>query len=218
MNKAALNLEGSNKKVIKRDDQRLDSVFFGRVLKHQVLNAEERANEILLRANESADVLRAEAEAEVKHIRDQAYESGRDEAMRELLEDVLAAKEQRSRALFEIEGDVLRLAIKIAEKIIGREVAADENVRGEMVLTALRQARQQEMLTVRINANDLPLIERMRDQIDAFRQARYIDFVVDQAVADGGCMIESPSGTIDARLGTQLRILENALLAQVKNE
>ncbi len=147
-----------------------------------------------------------------------AYESGREESVQELLEDVLAAKEQRAEALYAVEQDVLKLAVKVAEKIIGREVQQDENVRADIVLTALRQARQQEMLTVRVNANDLPLVEKMRERIDAFGRARYLDFVADQAVGEGGCLIESASGTIDARLETQLRVLENALLAQISNE
>lgn len=110
---------------------------------------------------------------------------------------------------------MLKLSIKLAEKIIGREVQQDEMTRGEIVLNALRQARQQEMLTVRVNSGDLPLVEQMRERIDAFGRAKYIDFIADQSVREGGCIIESQSGTIDARLETQLRILESTLLARV---
>jgi len=218
MDENALLLESPNQKIIKCENQRVDSVFFGRILKHQILNAEEQAREILRRASQSANDLIVEAETEAESIRSRAYESGREESLQELLEDILAAKEQRFQALYAVEQDILKLAVKVAEKIIGREIKLDENVRGEIVLTALRQARQQEMLTVRVNANDLPLIENMRGRIDAFGRARYLDFVADQAIGEGGCMIESASGTIDARLETQLRVLENALLAQVLND
>ncbi len=218
MRENALHLENPNRKIIKNGSQPVDSVFFGRLLKNQVLKAEEEARKITLAANRQADNLVAVAVAEAVEIRRSAHQAGREEAIGELLESVLAAKEKRASALHEIEQDVLKLSLKIAEKIIGREIEKDETVRGEIILTALRQARQQEMMTVRVNAADLPLVENMREKIDAFGRARYLDFVADQAVKEGGCLIESASGTIDARLETQLKVFEKALLAQVSNE
>lgn len=206
-----------SQKVIKRATQKVDSIFFGRILKNQILDAEEQARNILLEANQTADNLVAAANDEAESIRAGAYENGREESVQELLEDVTAAKEQRVEALHTVEQDVLKLSVKIAEKIIGREITLDGNARGEIVLTALRQARQQEMMTVRVNAGDLPLIEKMRERIDAFGRARFLDFVADQSIGEGGCLIESASGTIDARLETQLRVLEKALLAQMSN-
>lgn len=218
MNENALLSGSPNKKIIKNGSLPVDSVFFGRLLKNQVLKAEEQARKITLVANQQADNTVAKAVAEAVEIRRSAYQTGREEAVLELLENVLAAKEKRASALHEIERDVLKLSLKIAEKIIGREIEKDETIRGEIILTALRQARQQEMMTVRVNAADLPLVEKMREKIDAFGRARYLDFVADQAVKKGGCLIESASGTIDARLETQLRVFEKALLAQTANQ
>lgn len=215
MNENLLPLEAAKPKVIKKNQASSASSAVSRnLVKHQILNAEEQGREILQQARAAgADIInRAETEAET--IRREAYAEGREKAESETLENLLAVKEERFRVLSTIEQDVLKLAVKLAEKIIGREIQQDETTRGEIVLNALRAARQKEMLTVRVNANDLPLLEQMRERIDAFNRAQYIDFVADQAVVEGGCIIESASGTIDARLETQLRILENALLAQ----
>lgn len=218
MRENALLPKSSNTKIIKKGSQPVDSVFSGRLLKNQVLKAEEEARKILLATRRQSDNLVAAAVAEAVEIRRSAYQTGHEEAVLELLENVLAAKEKRASALHEIEQDVLKLSLKIAEKIIGREIEKDETVRGEIILTALRQARQQEMMTVRVNAADLPLVEKMREKIDAFGRARHLDFVADQAVKKGGCLIESASGTIDARLETQLRVFEKALLAQTADQ
>lgn len=208
----------SSGKILRRDDRKTDSIFSGRILKRQNLAAEETARNRLLEADRTAIETTEKARAEAEAIRQTAYRAGREEAAEETLENILAAKEQRRDALQSIEQDVLKLSIKIAEKIIGREIASDEKTRGEIVLTALRQARQREMLIVRVNAADLPIVERMRERIEAFGQARYIDFVADQTVGEGGCLIESQSGTIDARLETQLRVFEKALLAKAATE
>lgn len=215
MNNNFLPTANSAPRVMKAANLRTNSIVFGNLLKNQVLQAEEQARAILHEARTSAAEIINAAEQIAENIRHEAYEKGRAEAERELVENILAIKEQRAQNLANIERDVLRLTIKIAEKIIGNEIRQDENARGEIVLNALRQTRQQEMLTVRVNAADLPLLENLREKIDSFGRARYMDFVADQAIKTGGCIIESASGTIDARLETQLRILENALLAQV---
>jgi type III secretion protein L len=218
MNEKKLPLEYSVSKIIKAKTQKTTSVFFGSVVKHQVLNAEEKARSILQTARETADKSVADANAAAEEIRRKAYQTGREEAENELLENLLAIKEERSQVFLTIEQDILKLSVKLAEKIIGREIQQDESARTEIVSNALRHARQQEMLTVRVNNADLVQLEKLRESTNAFGRAQYIDFVADQAIAKGGCIIESASGTIDARLETQLRILEKALLARTSNE
>lgn len=218
MNDNYLPPSGGVSKIIKKENQRMASVVFGSVVKHRVLEAEGKARSILLDARQEALELINAAAEEAAAIRQSAYEAGREEAQSEMLENLLETRDERSRALSGVEEEVLKLSVKLAEKIIGRAVEQDESIRAEIVFSAVRQARQQEMLTVRVNANDLPLLERMRERIDAFGRTRYVDFVADQAVARGGCIIESASGTIDARVETQLRVLENALLARASAE
>jgi type III secretion protein L len=203
-------------RVVKANETRKNSVISGVLLKNQILKAEAEAHEILHEARTTAAEIINSAEQSAENIRRESYEKGREECETEMVENVLAIKEERARNLAGLEQEVLRLAVKIAEKIIGEEIKNDETTRGEIVLNALRHARQQEMLTVRVNHADLPLLETMREKIDSFGRAKYIDFVADQAIKSGGCIIESASGTIDARLETQLKILEKALLAQAR--
>lgn len=203
-------------RIVKAANLKTNSAISGNLLKNQILKAEEEAHEILHEARTNAAEILNSAEQSAENIRHESYEKGRQEAETELVENILAIKDERARNLANVEQEVLRLAVKIAEKIIGEEIKHNENTRGEIVLNALRHARQQEMLTVRVSAADLPLLENMREKIDSFGRAKYIDFVADQAVKSGGCIIESASGTIDARLETQLKILEKALLAQAR--
>ncbi|HEY0428494.1 MAG TPA: FliH/SctL family protein [Pyrinomonadaceae bacterium] len=203
-------------RIVKAKNLKTNSLISGKLLKNQVLKAEQEAHEILHEARTTAAEIINSAEQTAENIRHESYEKGRAESETELIENILAIKAERARNFSNVEQEILRLAVKIAEKIIGEEIKLDETARGEIVLNALKHARQQEMLTVRVNAGDLPLLENMREKIDSFGRAKYIDFVADQAVKSGGCIIESASGTIDARLETQLRILEKALLAQAK--
>lgn len=205
-------------KIIKKNDGRNAGIIFGGLIKKQVADAEEAARRIRRETASAAENLIAAAGSAADEIRREAYRAGRDRAESETLDNLLAIKERRAEVLSTIEAEILKLSVKIAEKIIGGEIKQDEATRAEIVLNALRQTRQQEFLTVRVSAEDLPLLEKMREKIDNYGRAKFVDFVADQAVKSGGCIIESSSGTIDARLETQLRILENALLREVKSE
>lgn len=221
MNDNILRLEARVPKIIKKRNLKpAASDIFRNLIKRRVIEADREAGFILRSARNGIEQLISGAETQAETIRRDAYLAGRAEAETELTENLFQIKEKRTQVLRTIEEDVLKLAVKLAEKIIGREISRDDGAaRAEIVVNALRAARQQELLTVRVNANDLPLLERMRDEkSNAFGRGQYIDFVADQTVREGGCIIESNSGTVDARVETQLRILENALLARVSSD
>ncbi|HEX8292668.1 MAG TPA: type III secretion system stator protein SctL [Pyrinomonadaceae bacterium] len=184
------------------------------VVKRAVVDARAEARRILAEATQQADELRARAREEAREMREAAYEEGREAALSELNGLLLEAHERREGALAEAERDLLRLAVKLAEKIIGREIERDDAALADIVSAALRHARQQEALTVRVNPADLPRVQAHRDRLDPSGRARFIDLVADPRVGHGGCIIEGESGTVDARLDTQLRVLERALLAR----
>jgi type III secretion protein L len=186
----------------------------GSVVKRVVVDARAEARRILAEAVRDADGLRECAEREARELREAAYEEGRETALSELNQIHLEAHGRRDAALAGAERDVLRLAVKLAEKIIGREIERDDATLADIVSAALRHARQQESLTVRVNPADLPRVQAHRDRLDPSGRARFIDLVADPRVGHGGCIIEGESGTVDARLDTQLRVLERALLAR----
>jgi type III secretion protein L len=184
------------------------------VVKRAVVEARAEARRILADAAREAGELRERAAREARELREAAYEEGHEAALAELNHVLLEAHERRDAALAGAERDVLRLAVKLAEKIIGREIERDDATLADLVSAALRHVRQQEALTVRVNPADLPRVQAHRDRLDPAGRARFIDLVADPRVGHGGCIIEGESGTVDARLDTQLRVLERALLAR----
>jgi type III secretion protein L len=189
-----------------------------KIVKNQIVAARAEAVRILDEARAFADEIRRQALEETARLRDEAYREGMEKSLAEFEQNLLEALEIRERVWRETERDLLRLAIRLAEKIIGREITNDKKTITDIVAAALQNARQQEKLTVRVNPSDLSLIEEEREKFLPSGRARFIDFVADPRVPSGGCLIESEVGTIDARLETQLRVLERALLAQSEGE
>jgi flagellar assembly protein FliH len=86
------------------------------------------------------------------------------------------------------------------------------------VRDALRRVVGVESVILRVHPDDEPAVREHRQPlltgVDSLRE-----FVVeaDEKIERGGCIIESPSGTIDARLSTQLRQVETAVFGQTEN-
>ncbi|HEX8474470.1 MAG TPA: FliH/SctL family protein [Pyrinomonadaceae bacterium] len=186
------------------------------VMKRAVVDARSEARRILSEAEHAATEIRARAEQTAAELREAAYQEGLEAALLELNEHLLEARERRDTALKEVEQDVLRLSVKLAEKIVGRELEQNEATLADIVATAMRHVRQHETLVVRVNPSDLPNVLAHRERLDPTGRARFLDVVADPRVAQGGCIIESESGTINAQLETQLRVLERALLARAE--
>jgi type III secretion protein L len=205
-------MNGSN--VIKRSPQEQPPLASRGIIKRPVIEAHAQAQRILAQAEERAEAIRLSAEESALELREAAYREGLEASLLELNQHLLDARERRDTALADVEQDVLRLAVKLAEKIIGHEVEQDPKTLADIVATALRNARQHELLTVRINPADLPIVQAHRERLDPLARARFLDLVPDPRVSHGGCIVESESGTIDAQLSTQLAVLERALLAR----
>jgi len=189
-----------------------------KVVKKQIVSANKEAARILEEAEEFATEIRREAQAEAENLKAEAFREGTENALTEFERHLIETREIREKVWRETEKDLLRLAIRLAEKIVGREIKKDDKTIVEIISTALQNARQQEKLTVRVNPKDLPTVEREAEKFALGGRIQFIDFVADPRVASSGCLIESEVGTIDARLETQLRVLERALLSQSEGE
>jgi len=205
----------SSGKIIKR--VAANTTLGGSITKKQIVDARAEARRIVAEAQADAAAIRTSAESFARESHETAYREGCEASLLEWNTHLLEAREVRAQALAGVERDLLRLAVKIAEKIIGSEIKQDGTAIVDIVATALRQARRNEMITIRVNPADLPLIEKQRQKLDRADREKYVDLVPDPRVTSGGCVIESESGAIDAQLETQFRVLERALLKRASD-
>lgn len=188
------------------------------LVKNRVFEAQTEARNIVADAEAKSAQIIADAHRQADELRETAYREGREQAVAEFTETIAAALERRETAVREVEQDVLKLSVKLAEKIIGREIKTDKKTVADIVATALRNVRHREQLIIRVNPADFPQLEEIKSTFSHTGRAEYLDFEPDPKIASGGCLIESEVGTVDARLETQLKILERALLRQSETE
>jgi type III secretion protein L len=204
--------------IIKHPSSSKNSGPSGAIVKREIIDARVEAQGIVAEAEAQAEALRRTSELFAREAREQAYNQGMEAALSKINQDMIAAREMRDTALAQVERDVLRLAVKIAEKIIGREIENSDATTADIVATALREARQNERVTVRVNPGDFPAIKKYRARLEPGGRVRFLDFAPDRRVERGGCQIVTETGAIDAQLSTQLRVLERALLARAGGE
>jgi type III secretion protein L len=160
-------------------------------------------------ARKIVDAAGQDRQAVLETARQQGYEEG----LRLWHAAVDEANAVRDKRLAESEPELIRLAVRIAQKIIGEELRLNPQATVAMARECLQWLRRERSVTLRVSPAELDLL---RDRIDLLRDAagpqRSIEVVADHAITAGGCIVESEYGVIDARLETQVRRVEETLL------
>lgn len=183
-----------------------------RRLPGEVVAATSRAQDILQRAEaESRRILDA-ARAERAQALAEAEEQGHRAGIAQTAGELARAAAERDRLLQAAADDLVRLAVAVAGKILGREVERDGRVEA-LAASALEAVRNRRQVTLRVNPGDAPALRRQAGPLGAvLARAPCLGIQEDPAVERGGLLVETEAGTLDARLETRLEAVEAALL------
>ncbi len=127
------------------------------------------------------------------------------------LEELLAANPYR----------LIRLWQKVLSRLLVREVAFDQEAALRLFKNLLSRASDKEDIRVYLNPDDLDAIEAQRGNFgELVRGVRNIEFMADDEVDKGSCIVETGLGIYDARWRTQLEQISTeveAVLTEGKN-
>ena len=190
--------------------------------------AQDEAEKIIAGARENARQIEADSraafETERKEAEDQGraagrelgYGEGKDEAERliQRIQTVLTrAQDKRGEILDQTEQEIINLVLLIARKVIKVISESQRNVIISNVVQALRKVKGRGNIIIRVNVADLKLsTEHTKDFINLVEGAASLQIVEDTTIDEGGCIIETDFGEIDARISSQLAELETKIL------
>ena len=175
-------------------------------------NAAERARAIVAEAEARARELLEAAQAERERIRADAAEQGRAEGLARAGATLVAAAAARDRRLAGAEREVVALALDVARKVLGRELAQDPGAVADLAAQALAVARDRREVTLRVNPEDADAIRAAAGRLGALlARAPGLDVREDPAVERGGAVVETEAGRVDARVEAQLAALARAI-------
>lgn len=175
--------------------------------------AKQTGNKIIEEAKRQADEIRAQAARD----RDEVFKKAADEARAEIsaqsTEILARAKMQAGQVIKNTEMDIVEMALKIAAKIIGRDLQRDPAVVAEIAATAIETARASKAMVLRVNPKDGALLREQRKKLmELIGRTVELSIRDDADVEPGGCVIQTEFGTIDAQLKTQYTMLQNVLM------
>lgn len=175
-------------------------------------NAAERARAIVAEAEARARELLEGAQEERERIRADAAEQGRAEGLARAGAALVAAAAARDRRLAGAEREVVALALDVARKVLGRELAQDRSAVADLAAQALAVARDRREVTLRVNPEDADAIRAAAGRLGALlARAPGLDVREDPTVERGGAVVETEAGRVDARVEAQLAALARAI-------
>lgn len=194
--------------------------------------SQSKANQILKEANEKAEKIIAGAEEKgftegekqgniVGHKA--GFETGREEALNhigplleELKKSFSSAIEQweneRNQLFLEARDDVLEFALAMAKKITHKVVQTDLGIVKDQVIEALMLLAEPTSVVVSVAPQDRQTIEGMLpDIVQQLSNCTHIELQDDPEITQGGCLITTKQGSIDATIERQIERIVDTL-------
>lgn len=185
------------------------------VVKGEIVQALGTAARIVDDARKKAREILEQAAARESEIETAARQRGYEEGLSEWNRTILHFKEEYRKILAGSEQELVKLSVRLAGKIVGRALELEPAVLLDILRQAVQSLKYQREIRLRVHPDDAAYLrEHKMDLMARLGESKSFIIEEDPLIGSGGCIVETEIGTIDARLETQLRILENRLLSR----
>jgi flagellar assembly protein FliH len=176
---------------------------------------------------ERIESLKSTHQKELKEQQVSAFEEGRKKGMEEAhqaVDNALKNLDHLSKKLMDseraflmnAEKHVVTLALAVARKIIGREIQTDTEIVYYTVKEALKQVADKAKIIIHINPADLDNITAHRADLQTLdRSLPELEFVPDDKISPGGCLIKTRTGAIDGTIPAQIEEIERNFMKKL---
>ena len=196
-------------------------------------NAELLKQEGQAEYNRLLEKAKAEIEAQKEEARTKGYEEGlrqgREDGEKEirsnLQEEINQASAQAEKTLrdaeeatldylMKAENDVVAIAMEVVEKVLPQHFIDVPQMVLPLVKEAILKVCDQKKLVVSVPPDAYDFVLMARDELRQILSAgdAVLEIHADEALKPGDCLIETPNGSVDARLATQIELIKQAVL------
>lgn len=191
-----------------------------------------RRDEIMKKTLDEADAIIADAKRKVASIEHEAFEKGHKEGVelgkRESSAEVSALlnalkdctkqlTDARNEFYSKAEKEMVDLIILICSEILVREIKEDNNVIIEVIRKAAAELHSKQSVTIRMNKADVDIALSMRDTLlQEMESLESVEFVSDNSIVPGGCLMKTNIGMIDATVEGRLADIHRNLKSRLE--
>lgn len=193
--------------------------------------AEEKAKGILAEAEARALQLEKEArksieeetEKTMQEARDQGYAEGRKEALSRAAAEASAIRDQaravlrqaeeiRRQTLGSLEGEIVRLSVEIAEKLLVANLKLDPGTITEIAGEAISMLHNRDQVVLYVNPGEYELFQEKHEEfLKLLSPKGELHIISDNEISPGGCVAETEYGRVDARAEKRWEVLIKTL-------
>ena len=203
----------------------------------QMLQEAREASESLREeAQAEHDRIIAEAQAEVEKLKAAAKEEAHAEGLAEGHEEGLAkareemerelkdstakaehvmqtAKEAMKEYVVQAEHEIVTIAMEVVEKILPQHFIDVPQAVLPLVRETIKRVSDQKEIIIRVAPDCYDVVLMARDEFRAMLEggSSQLEVKTDESLKPGDCVLETPNGSVDARLSTQLGLIEKAV-------
>ena len=164
---------------------------------------------LISRAREEADAIR---EAAAKEGYQEGLTKAQDdiEFLRNSLADFMSAKQE---VFDKIAPEILSISIDIAKKIIKNEIKQNPELLISSVAEILKGLSKEETkITIKANPSQVSMLKgEIPETAERLGLNKKITVIPDESVMEGGCIVTTTNGIVDATIDTQLAVISEAL-------
>ena len=198
--------------------------------------AQVNAEIIRQEAQAEHDRLLESAEQQIADLKERAQQNGRKEGyeaghadgeqkVREEMADairaanakaektLLDAREAAADYVQQAEKDVVTIAMSVVDKILPQHFIDVPQVVLPLVREAILKVKDQKELVIHVPSDSYDLVLMARDEFRGLLTYgdATIEVYSDDSLKPGDCLVETPNGSVDARLATQIEMLKQAV-------
>lgn len=191
-----------------------DKILLGR--SNKVIPAKEfgvllDAKELKGRIESELKELQKKTELKCKELKAKAREVGFQEGLEQFNKHVVALEEKKRQLYHEMQRLIIPLALKAAKKIVAQELKLHPDSIVDIVKKTLKPVLQNYRIKIFVNKEDKNILESHKDSIKSILEQVETFSLEDRPdIEQGGCIIETESGIINATLDNQWKALEAA--------
>lgn len=187
----------------------------------------QEAEAIIHAARQQASEIASEAAAAAEQLKRESYDEGyrhgyRDglEQVRQAIDDassraqgiITAGEQQAAEALVAAERQMVEIALAVSRKILASEIEENPSAVLSLVRAALAKVSDQEQITIRVSPQNLDAVKQIKPELQSsLGRDGALNIVADDGLKSGDCVVDTPYGSVDARIDTQMDSLTSAL-------
>jgi flagellar assembly protein FliH len=192
--------------------------------------ARQEASGLLEDARLQAEAMREAAWQEGFHEGREAGQTAAEVEMQRALDDLLVEGQAHIQTLADAigtarqqlwnsqEAEMVSFVLQIARQVVKTEVTQNPEVVTQVLQNALRRVTDKDHVRIRVSLPDAAQVRGMReDLLNLMDGVKNLEIVDDRRIGQGGCVVETNAGTIDAKIETQLDEVERALAHALDN-